>query len=133
MGLPHAVAPILHCYARHCSAKPLARADSGDHAVLEISRSVGASTLNDPQGLGREEDVEREIGDFWGDLVLAHDLERCPFAGTSSYGETQTRTGDTTIFSRVLYQLSYLAETGTVYRARKRDVRTGDTAPRTTL
>ncbi len=24
-------------------------------------------------------------------------------------GETQTRTGDTTIFSRVLYQLSYLA------------------------
>ena len=25
-------------------------------------------------------------------------------------GETQTRTGDTTIFSRVLYQLSYLAE-----------------------
>jgi hypothetical protein len=26
-----------------------------------------------------------------------------------SDGETQTRTGDTTIFSRVLYQLSYLA------------------------
>ena len=26
-----------------------------------------------------------------------------------SHGETQTRTGDTTIFSRVLYQLSYLA------------------------
>ena len=25
-------------------------------------------------------------------------------------GETRTRTGDTTIFSRVLYQLSYLAE-----------------------
>ena len=24
-------------------------------------------------------------------------------------GETRTRTGDTTIFSRVLYQLSYLA------------------------
>jgi hypothetical protein len=27
-------------------------------------------------------------------------------------GETQTRTGDTTIFSRVLYQLSYPAVTG---------------------
>ena len=27
-----------------------------------------------------------------------------------SNGETRTRTGDTTIFSRVLYQLSYLAE-----------------------
>jgi hypothetical protein len=26
-------------------------------------------------------------------------------------GETRTRTGDTTIFSRVLYQLSYLAAT----------------------
>ncbi len=27
-------------------------------------------------------------------------------------GETRTRTGDTTIFSRVLYQLSYLAAAG---------------------
>jgi hypothetical protein len=27
-------------------------------------------------------------------------------------GETRTRTGDTTIFSRVLYQLSYLASAG---------------------
>src|SRR5687767_2291065 len=32
------------------------------------------------------------------------------FAATSRSGETRTRTGDTTIFSRVLYQLSYLAE-----------------------
>src|SRR3954469_14498071 len=30
----------------------------------------------------------------------------------SANGETRTRTGDTTIFSRVLYQLSYLAERG---------------------
>jgi hypothetical protein len=30
-------------------------------------------------------------------------------AATSADGETRTRTGDTTIFSRVLYQLSYLA------------------------
>jgi hypothetical protein len=29
--------------------------------------------------------------------------------GSFSDGETRTRTGDTTIFSRVLYQLSYLA------------------------
>jgi hypothetical protein len=28
---------------------------------------------------------------------------------TSQYGEGRNRTGDTTIFSRVLYQLSYLA------------------------
>jgi hypothetical protein len=31
-------------------------------------------------------------------------------ADPARYGETRTRTGDTTIFSRVLYQLSYLAE-----------------------
>ena len=30
----------------------------------------------------------------------------------SRNGETRTRTGDTTIFSRVLYQLSYLAVMG---------------------
>src|SRR5258705_13097614 len=30
--------------------------------------------------------------------------------GARVYGETRTRTGDTTIFSRMLYQLSYLAE-----------------------
>ena len=34
------------------------------------------------------------------------------FPGLVSSGETQTRTGDTTIFSRVLYQLSYLAVGG---------------------
>ncbi len=33
-------------------------------------------------------------------------------AGGSRNGETRTRTGDTTIFSRVLYQLSYLAVMG---------------------
>ena len=33
----------------------------------------------------------------------------CRFAGPLRSGETRTRTGDTTIFSRVLYQLSYLA------------------------
>jgi hypothetical protein len=30
-------------------------------------------------------------------------------AGKTGNGETRIRTGDTTIFSRVLYQLSYLA------------------------
>jgi hypothetical protein len=39
------------------------------------------------------------------------DLENPLFAGDLD-GETRTRTGDTTIFSRVLYQLSYLAERG---------------------
>ena len=31
-------------------------------------------------------------------------------------GEGRNRTGDTTVFSRVLYQLSYLAARGTEYR-----------------
>jgi hypothetical protein len=42
------------------------------------------------------------------------------FADTSGSGETRTRTGDTTIFSRVLYQLSYLA-----VAAKKASVRAG--------
>src|SRR3954467_15340466 len=51
-------------------------------------------------------------------------------------GEGQDRTGDTTIFSRVLYQLSYLAGRRTVYppgRLRPRTcngLRDGATAPR---
>ena len=36
-------------------------------------------------------------------------VKRRRFAAGSAHGETQIRTGDTTIFSRVLYQLSYLA------------------------
>ena len=36
--------------------------------------------------------------------------EKTARAGKFENGETRTRTGDTTIFSRVLYQLSYLAE-----------------------
>jgi hypothetical protein len=36
-------------------------------------------------------------------------------------GEGQNRTGDTTIFSRVLYQLSYLAATGAPKRAAHRE------------
>jgi hypothetical protein len=35
-------------------------------------------------------------------------------------GETRTRTGDTTIFSRVLYQLSYLADGGAMLATRRR-------------
>ena len=37
---------------------------------------------------------------------------------STTNGETRTRTGDTTIFSRVLYQLSYLAVRREGYRGR---------------
>lgn len=43
-------------------------------------------------------------------LGLPHETENRLLAGGFVNGETRTRTGDTTIFSRVLYQLSYLAE-----------------------
>jgi hypothetical protein len=39
----------------------------------------------------------------------AEQMKYLALAATSADGETRTRTGDTTIFSRVLYQLSYLA------------------------
>jgi hypothetical protein len=50
--------------------------------------------------------------DFW--PVAAHRRQRQRTKKTLISrafvdGETRTRTGDTTIFSRVLYQLSYLA------------------------
>lgn len=43
-----------------------------------------------------------------------------PRAGTSQNGEGRNRTGDTTIFSRVLYQLSYLAWDGEPCRRDRR-------------
>ena len=42
-------------------------------------------------------------------LVL-HEAASGEGPATEADGETRNRTGDTTIFSRVLYQLSYLAE-----------------------
>jgi hypothetical protein len=38
--------------------------------------------------------------------------EKSPVCSVFSDGEGRNRTGDTTIFSRVLYQLSYLAARG---------------------
>jgi hypothetical protein len=61
--------------------------------------------------------IPRRIGRRAGDITQSRVLER-PATGRQIWlytrqckdGETRTRTGDTTIFSRVLYQLSYLAE-----------------------
>jgi hypothetical protein len=44
------------------------------------------------------------------DVATASHRETPVVAGLKRNGETRNRTGDTTIFSRVLYQLSYLAE-----------------------
>jgi hypothetical protein len=41
--------------------------------------------------------------------LVASEKKKIPLECGIADGETRTRTGDTTIFSRVLYQLSYLA------------------------
>ncbi len=41
---------------------------------------------------------------------MARGDEKALITGHFQNGEARNRTGDTTIFSRVLYQLSYLAE-----------------------
>jgi hypothetical protein len=45
---------------------------------------------------------------------LARKIEKPRAVARLFYGEGQNRTGDTTVFSRVLYQLSYLARAGEV-------------------
>jgi hypothetical protein len=58
---------------------------------------------------------EQSNGDGWGLPSLALLTARLPRSGLAAgerkrrHGEGRNRTGDTTIFSRVLYQLSYLA------------------------
>src|SRR3954468_4191240 len=60
-----------------------------------------------PTGLERPEKAD---GRVWADLASPECSRRKrPLARPFADGETRTRTGDTTIFSRVLYQLSYLA------------------------
>jgi hypothetical protein len=65
----------------HCRCDPIC--DSGARRV--------AQPLPDRPALGPKDDKAARL------------------AGGFASGETRTRTGDTTIFSRVLYQLSYLA------------------------
>ena len=56
-------------------------------------------------GLGGEPEVAMEEEP----RKRSRDKEKGPASRAFASGETRTRTGDTTIFSRVLYQLSYLA------------------------
>ena len=62
-----------------------------------------------------------------------------PVERYQSHGEGQSRTADTAIFSRVLYQLSYLAAGVSLPRAPRQTatqmsgLRDGDTAPRRPL
>jgi hypothetical protein len=81
----------------------------GEAQIADAPRRRRCVTLDHPQGLGREKDVERESPISASSLAFCGAPKRWLLAGAFGYGETRTRTGDTTIFSRVLYQLSYLA------------------------
>jgi hypothetical protein len=83
---------------------------SGDQVrPAEVSREP----VHKPSTTLMQKDVKRtwrEKQPFRGLLRRPREVPKPgPFAGIFRNGETQTRTGDTTIFSRVLYQLSYLA------------------------
>ena len=70
--------------------------------VRELPGIIGVSA--------RQAQIRRSQAQF-ADLVQHpgnNEIQQLP--GFAADGETRTRTGDTTIFSRVLYQLSYLAK-----------------------
>jgi hypothetical protein len=69
--------------------------------------------------------AQRQLPEPEASLELAHGVIHAGHAqlflrlsslSNVSYGEGRNRTGDTTVFSRVLYRLSYLAEPAEVYR-----------------
>src|SRR3954453_23498608 len=74
----------------------------------------GASTSTSPRPVpacaARRPEVGGQIGPGIDRCAQPSRMRKAPLAGPFCDGETRTRTGDTTIFSRVLYQLSYLAE-----------------------
>ena len=55
---------------------------------------------------------EKADGRVWADQAFGETYAQTACLQAFRSGETRTRTGDTTIFSRVLYQLSYLAVMG---------------------
>ena len=57
----------------------------------------------------RSKRPEKADGHASGSRQFLQRSRKIPLCRPFADGETRTRTGDTTIFSRVLYQLSYLA------------------------
>ena len=73
--------------------------------VNTVSRRFGISTLTSLRLFTRAPCTRIRS---W--LSAACSAGDCVSVLVAKYGEGRNRTGDTTIFSRVLYQLSYLAE-----------------------
>jgi hypothetical protein len=66
--------------------------------------------------IGAEKAGKRPTGRLAVRSLPSRQQEKPRVCRAFGYGETRTRTGDTTIFSRVLYQLSYLALDPRAYR-----------------
>jgi integrase len=81
-------------------------------ALVRQARGRLYRTIEDPnpEPLGTGLGTERKIGASAQVAVPDDSKQKGPGSRAFADGETRTRTGDTTIFSRVLYQLSYLAE-----------------------
>ncbi len=73
------------------------------------SQDATAQTLNHPQVLDLKRTPRVKPAPETPPPPAVQPLQYRPYAAIFRNGETRTRTGDTTIFSRVLYQLSYLA------------------------
>ncbi len=112
LGLLSILAPRGRVRARRQAAHRRATVVRAPCPEMRLQAGRAASqTLDQPQVSGREKGVEAQNGPSSAPSNrLAYRLETRPCAGIFRNGETRTRTGDTTIFSRVLYQLSYLAE-----------------------
>jgi len=73
-------------------------------------RLYGGAHASDRAGIGNGIGNDAEFGPSEASSPPAPEQQKGPASRPFRSGETRTRTGDTTIFSRVLYQLSYLAE-----------------------
>ncbi len=79
-----------------------------------LEQPIRVSTLDHPQGRGPKKDLARETA-VSDPVDKAHRPRQNVAMCRDLYdGETRNRTEDTTIFSRVLYQLSYLAAASTL-------------------
>ena len=95
----------------HLPSTAWVEGDAGWAAGSRVLVAVGSAPL---VGAARRHDCRRGVRCV-GEVLVWVRLSALDWAVPSTaslyerYGEGQNRTGDTTIFSRVLYQLSYLA------------------------
>jgi hypothetical protein len=87
---------------------PQPQTDGYAGVLLAVGARPIALELLKPVSRRHPQIVER-LGSIQEEELMPRTLKTAEFAVQTPHGETGTRTRDTTIFSRVLYQLSYLA------------------------